>query len=92
MDCDGFKRADNTMARLTSFDPRTLLKQIAIPLLQKFFEQRGELRDVPWQHLRETKLTGPIDTDGVIDHRCALLSPYFFHHPLVRENRRKIQL
>jgi hypothetical protein len=48
------------MARLTHFDPRTLLKQIKIPLLQQFFKQRGELLDLPWCDLREKKLIGPI--------------------------------
>jgi hypothetical protein len=37
-----------------------LLKQIAIPLLQKFFEQRGELLDLPWKELRENRQIGLI--------------------------------
>ena len=48
------------MARLTHFDPRTLLKQIAMPLLQQFFARRGELLDLPWDELREKKHICPI--------------------------------
>ncbi len=43
-----------------SFDPRTLLKQIAIPLLQEFFHRRGELRDLPWDELKENREVAPI--------------------------------
>jgi hypothetical protein len=59
-DVKGVERGATTMARLNHFDPRTLLKQIAIPFLQQFFAKRGELLDVPWKELREKKLIGPI--------------------------------
>ena len=48
------------MANPIHCDPRTLLKQIAIPLLQRFFEQRRELLDLPWDELRAKKQTAPI--------------------------------
>lgn len=48
------------MANPIQHDPRTLLKQIAIPLLQRFFEQRRELLDLPWADLRAKKQTAPI--------------------------------
>ena len=44
------------------FDPRTLLKQISMSLLQQFFTQRGELLDLPWRELREKKSIDPIYT------------------------------
>ncbi|MFO0903683.1 MAG: hypothetical protein U0939_11825 [Pirellulales bacterium] len=48
------------MANPIYFDPRTLLKQLAIPLVQRLFEQRGELLDLPWSELRQKKQTAPI--------------------------------
>jgi len=38
------------------FDPRKMLRQISNALLREFFEQRGELGDVPWNELTETKI------------------------------------
>lgn len=48
------------MAHPIHCDPRTLLKQLAIPLVQRLFEQRGELLDLPWSELRQKKQTAPI--------------------------------
>jgi len=48
------------MAHPIHCDPRTLLKQLAIPLVQRLFEQRGELLDLPWSELRQKKQVAPI--------------------------------
>jgi hypothetical protein len=48
------------MAHPIHCDPRTLLKQLAIPLVQRLFEQRGELLDLPWSEIRQKKQTAPI--------------------------------
>lgn len=48
------------MANPIHCDPRTLLKQLAIPLVQRLFEQRGELLDLPWSEIRQKKQTAPI--------------------------------
>ena len=37
------------------FDPRTMLKQSSIALLHQFFEQRGELLDLPWEELKANR-------------------------------------
>jgi hypothetical protein len=37
------------------FDPRRILRQITIPLLQQFFTRRGELRHLPWDELKEKR-------------------------------------
>lgn len=34
------------------FDPRTVLKQLAKPLLKEFFERRGDLKHLPWDELK----------------------------------------
>lgn len=39
-----------------NFDPRKILRGIANPLLQEFFQQRGELANVPWDELTETDI------------------------------------
>lgn len=38
------------------FDPRKILKQISNQLLKQFFTERGELLDIPWDELTETKI------------------------------------
>lgn len=38
------------------FDPRKVLRQISNPLLKQFFDRRGELGDVQWDELTETKI------------------------------------
>jgi len=38
------------------FDPRKMLRQISNTLLREFFDQRGELGDVPWDDLTETQI------------------------------------
>lgn len=38
------------------FDPRKMLRQISNTLLHEFFDQRGELGDVPWDDLTETQI------------------------------------
>ena len=38
------------------FDPRKALRQISNSLLQEFFRRRGQLQDVPWQDLSETRI------------------------------------
>lgn len=38
------------------FDPRKVLRQISNPLLKEFFDRRGELRDVAWEELTETRI------------------------------------
>jgi hypothetical protein len=42
------------------FDPRKMLKQLAIPLLRDFFRQRSELLDLPWDELRASRRIDPI--------------------------------
>jgi hypothetical protein len=37
------------------FDPKKILRQISIPLLQEFFRRRGELQDLPWEELKEKR-------------------------------------
>ena len=37
------------------FDPKKILRQVSIPLLQEFFRQRGELQDLPWEELKEKR-------------------------------------
>jgi len=37
------------------FDPRRILRQISIPLLQEFFTRRGELVHLPWDELKEKR-------------------------------------
>ena len=37
------------------FDPRAMLKQSSIPLLHQLFQQRGELQELPWEEMRETR-------------------------------------
>jgi hypothetical protein len=41
-----------TMA--THFDPRKVLRQISVPLLEQFFTGRGDLLDLPWDKLKDT--------------------------------------
>lgn len=41
-------------------DPRTLLKQISIPLLQEFFQRQRMLQDLPWDALKERRQVAPI--------------------------------
>lgn len=38
------------------FDPRKVLRQISNPLLKEFFDRRGELHDVAWEELTETRI------------------------------------
>lgn len=38
------------------FDPRKVLRQISNPLLKEFFDRRGELRNVAWEELTETRI------------------------------------
>lgn len=38
------------------FEPRKILKQISNPLLQAFFDERGQLPDLPWDELSEHKI------------------------------------
>lgn len=42
------------------FDPRTMLKQIAVPLIHEFFRRRGELLELPWDVLKERHQSLPI--------------------------------
>ena len=42
------------------YDPRTLLRLIAVPLMHEFFRQRGELLELPWHELAERRQTLPI--------------------------------
>lgn len=42
------------------YDPRTLLKLIAVPLMHEFFQRRGELLELPWHELAERRQTLPI--------------------------------
>lgn len=37
------------------FDPRAMLKQSSIPLLRQFFDRRGELQDLPWEEMVESR-------------------------------------
>lgn len=39
-----------------NFDPRKVLRQIANPLLKEFFDRRGELRNMAWEELTETRI------------------------------------
>lgn len=38
------------------FDPRKILKQVSNALLKQFFTERGELLDIRWDELTETKI------------------------------------
>ena len=53
------------------FDPRKVLKQISNPLLQEFFARRGQLAEVPWDELTETKIEPIFDAWQQLpeDHR-----------------------
>jgi hypothetical protein len=37
------------------FDPRAMLKQSSISLLRQFFDRRGELQDLPWEEMHESR-------------------------------------
>jgi len=38
------------------FDPRKVLRDVSNGLLQRFFERRGVLQDVPWDEMSETQI------------------------------------
>jgi len=42
------------------YDPRTLLKKIAVPLMHEFFQRRGELLELPWDELIAKRQVIPI--------------------------------
>ena len=42
------------------FDPKKVLRQLSIPLLREFFRRRGELQDLPWASLKDSRNFDPI--------------------------------